>query len=80
MIKNGLTKSGNMQQNEEIRELSYKLHWGLELAEQRLLEETAARNGSLCVATPDGRIISVSAKELLRDREINTSIRQIVID
>ncbi|TWV14753.1 hypothetical protein FQ707_03330 [Bacteroidaceae bacterium HV4-6-C5C] len=69
-----------MQQNEEIRELSYKLHWGLELAEQRLLEETAARNGSLCVATPDGRIISVSAKELLRDREINTSIRQIVID
>mgnify|MGYP006992001881 CR=1 FL=1 len=68
-----------MQQNEEIRELSYKLHWGLELAEQRLLEETAARNGSLCVATPDGRIISVSAKELLRDREVS-SIRQIVID
>lgn len=68
-----------MQQNEEIRELSYKLHWGLELAEQRLLKEKAASNGYLCVDTPDGRIISVSAKELLRDREVS-SIRQIVID
>ncbi len=69
-----------MQQNEEIRELSYKLHWGLEVAEQRLLEETAAQNGSLCIATPDGRIISVSAKELLREREVNASVRQIIVD
>ncbi len=69
-----------MQQNEELRELSCKLHWGLEVAEQRLLEETAARNGSLCVATPDGRIISVSARELLREWEDNTPVRQVVVD
>ena len=80
MIKKGLTKSENMQQNEELRELSCKLHWGLEVAEQRLLEETAARNGSLCVATPDGRIISVSARELLREWEDNTPVRQVVVD
>jgi hypothetical protein len=69
-----------MQQNEELRELSCKLHWGLEVAEQRLLEETAARNGFLCVSTPDGRIISVSARELLSEWEGNTSVRQVVIE
>ena len=57
-----------MQKNEEMIELSNKLHWGLEVAEQRLLEETAARNGSLCLGTPDGKVVSVPAKELLKQR------------
>lgn len=68
-----------MQQTEEIIELSNKLHWGLEVAEQKLLEETAARNGLLCLGTPDGKVISVPAKELLKQRKRSYSRHCAVI-
>ena len=37
-----------MSTEEEYKELSAKLRYGLELAEQRLIEETARREGTLC--------------------------------
>ena len=39
-----------MSTEEEYKELSAKLRYGLELAEQRLIEETARREGTLCYA------------------------------
>ncbi|WP_455672082.1 hypothetical protein [Phocaeicola sp.] len=58
-----------MSTEEEYRELSAKLRYGLELAEQRLIEETARREGTLCYGRPDGKVVRVSATELLKLRE-----------
>ena len=49
-----------MSTEEEYKELSAKLRYGLELAEQRLIEETARR---------DGKVVRVSATELLKLRQ-----------
>lgn len=54
---------------EEYKELSAKLRYGLELAEQRLIEETARREGMLCYGRPDGKVVRVPATELLRLRQ-----------
>lgn len=67
-----------MQNNEDIRELSAKLHRGLELAEQKLLEETAARNGSLCFGAPDGKVVCIPAKEVLKKRKHIASRRSTI--
>lgn len=58
-----------MSTEEEYRELSEKLRYGLELAEQRLIEDTAKREGTLCYGRADGKVIRVSAVELLKLRE-----------
>ena len=55
-----------MSTEEEYKELSEKLRYGLELAEQRLIEETARREGTLCYGRPDGKVVRVSATELLK--------------
>lgn len=57
-----------MSTEEEYKELSEKLRYGLELAEQRLIEETARREGTLCYGRPDGKVVRVSAAELLKLR------------
>ena len=54
---------------EEYKELSAKLRYGLELAEQRLIEETARREGTLCYGRPDGKVVRISATELLKLRQ-----------
>ena len=54
-----------MSTEEEYKELSAKLRYGLELAEQRLIEETARREGTLCYGRPDGKVVRISATELL---------------
>ena len=59
----------NMSTEEEYKELSAKLRYGLELAEQRLIEETARREGTLCYGRPDGKVVRVSATELLKLRQ-----------
>ena len=46
-------------------ELSDKLRRGLQLAEQRLLERNARHGKLLSQGTPDGKVIYVSATELL---------------
>ena len=51
--------------NNEIQELSDKLRRGLQLAEQRLLERNARHGKLLSQGTPDGKVIYVSATELL---------------
>lgn len=48
-----------------MQELSDKLRRGLQLAEQRLLERNARHGKLLCQGTPDGKVIYVSATELL---------------
>ena len=48
-----------------MQELSDKLRRGLQLAEQRLLERNARHGKLLSQGTPDGRVIYVSATELL---------------
>lgn len=58
-----------MSTEEEYQELSVKLRYGLELAEQRLIEETARREGTLCYGRPDGKVVRVSASELLKLRQ-----------
>lgn len=65
---------------EEYQELSEKLRYGLELAEQRLIEETARREGVLCYGRPDGKVVRVSASELLRLRKSggNKAVRAAV--
>ena len=57
-----------MSTEEEYKELSAKLRYGLELAEQRLIEETARREGTLCYGRPDGKVVRISATELLKLR------------
>ena len=55
-----------------MQELSDKLRRGLQLAEQRLLEKNARHGKLLSQGTPDGKVIYVSATELLagtRERE-----------
>ena len=56
-----------MSTEEEYKELSAKLRYGLELAEQRLIEETARREGTLCYGRPDGKVVRISATELLNN-------------
>lgn len=48
-----------------MQELSNKLRRGLQLAEQRLLERNARHGKLLSQGTPDGKVIYVSATELL---------------
>ena len=48
-----------------MQELSDKLRRGLQLAEQRLLERNARHGKLLGQGTPDGKVIYVSATELL---------------
>ena len=48
-----------------MQELSDKLRRGLQLAEQRLLERNARLGKLLSQGTPDGKVIYVSATELL---------------
>lgn len=52
--------------NEERKELSRKLHYGLALAERRMLEEKALRNEDVIQGMPDGKIKAVPARRLLR--------------
>ena len=48
-----------------MQELSDKLRRGLQLAEHRLLERNARHGKLLSQGTPDGKVIYVSATELL---------------
>ena len=48
-----------------MQELSDKLRRGLQLAEQRLLERNARHGKLLSQGTPDGKVIYVSATDLL---------------
>ena len=48
-----------------MQELSDKLRRGLQLAEQRLLEKNARHGKLLSQGTPVGKVIYVSATELL---------------
>lgn len=52
--------------NDERKELSRKLHYGLALAERRMLEEKALRNEDVIQGTPDGQIKAVPARRLLK--------------
>ena len=67
-----------MSTEEEYKELSAKLRYGLELAEQRLIEETARREGTLCYGRPDGKVVRISATELLKLRQSggNNAVRR----
>ena len=51
--------------NNEMQELSDKLRRGLQLAEKRLLEKNYRNGTLLSQGTPDGKVIYVSATELL---------------
>ena len=51
--------------NNAMQELSDKLRRGLQLAEKRLLEKNARNGKLLSQGTPDGKVIYVSATELL---------------
>ena len=50
---------------DERKELSKKLHFGLALAERRMLEEKALRNEYIIQGLPNGGIKSVPARIVL---------------
>ncbi len=52
--------------NDERKELSRKLHYGLALAERRMLEDKASKNEKVIQGMPDGRIRSISARIVLK--------------
>lgn len=52
--------------NDERKELSRKLHYGLALAERRMLEEKALRNENVILGTSNGEIKAIPARRLLR--------------
>ena len=54
-----------MSENER-KELSEKLHFGLALTERRMLEEKALRNECIIQGLPNGEIKSVPARIILR--------------
>ncbi len=56
----------NINGKSEYEEMGKKILTGLRLAKQRLIEQTAANNGSLTVGDENGNPISVPAKELLK--------------
>ena len=68
-----------------MQELSDKLRRGLQLAEKRLLEKNARNGKLLSQGTPDGKVIYVSATELLerlQEKEnvefiLNTTVQEI---
>ena len=66
-----------MSTEEEYKELSAKLRYGLELAEQRLIEKTARREGTLCYGRPDGKVVRISATELLKLRQSSETMRHL---
>ena len=51
------------------KEVRAKLRYGVELAEQRLIEETARREGTLCYGRPDGKVVRISATEDVYKRQ-----------
>jgi hypothetical protein len=51
--------------SKEKQELSEKLRRGLQLAELRMLEQNAREGKYLSQGTPDGKVVYVSAAELL---------------
>ena len=57
--------ASRVMSNNEMQEMSDKLRRGLQLAEQRLLERNARHGKLLSQGTPDGKVIYVSATELL---------------
>ncbi|EPT32758.1 hypothetical protein [Phocaeicola abscessus] len=58
-----------MSTREEYQEFSNRLRYGLEIAEQQLIEETARREGKLCYGHPNGKIIHIAASDVLKERE-----------
>jgi Arc/MetJ-type ribon-helix-helix transcriptional regulator len=52
---------------DEWKEMSEKIHYGLALAERRMLEQKALRNETMIVTTDDGTIKAIPAKRLLRE-------------
>lgn len=57
--------------DKECRLLSRKLHYGLALAEQKMLEEKAEKDETLIEGSLSGEIKEVAAKEVL-DKISNT--------
>lgn len=55
--------------SEKLRfnELSEKILLGLKIANRKLVEKTAAENGSLIIGNIDGSCKDVPAKELLKE-------------
>ncbi len=51
--------------NKEIKDFTRKLEAGLQIAEKRMLEEKALRNESVVVSTAEGKIVYLSAREVL---------------
>lgn len=51
---------------DERKKLSEKLHYGLALAERRMLEEKALRNEYVIQGLPNGKIKNVPARTILR--------------
>ena len=60
--------------DKESVELSQKLHYGLALAEQKMLEEKAVKDEPLIEGSPNGEIKVVDAREVLDNITNNEKI------
>jgi hypothetical protein len=54
---------------DEWKAMSEKIHYGLALAEQQMLEDKARRNETMIVTDVHGKIKAVPARELLEKRK-----------
>jgi hypothetical protein len=59
----------------DINELSEKIMRGLKIAIKKLVEDTAAQNGSLVIGDKDGNILHVPAKDLLHTVQVDLDER-----
>ena len=57
--------------NKEVQELAEKLRLGLEIAEQRMLEEKALRGLDVIVCDDNDNIERIPAKELIAETTTN---------
>lgn len=53
--------------NKEIKELSEKLRYGLEIAERRMLEEKALKGQCIVVCDSDNNIQYIPAKQAIKN-------------
>jgi hypothetical protein len=54
-----------MEKTNKFEEISTKLHVGLDLSYRRMVEEKVRKGEPVIIGTPDGKVVSIDATEVL---------------
>lgn len=60
-----------MEKMSKFEEMSSKLHVGLNLSYRRMVEDKVRKGEPVIVGTPDGKVISIDATEVLEKLNAN---------